>query len=269
MKIFTRKKIIIFILIIFVIFILASVLRKYRASRGSFLRPKAGSVVEAVYAIGTVKSDNTYNLRLSMSSIIKKLYLSEGDTVQKGSRLLMTDTSIILYAPFGGTITRINYKEGEMIMPNQIVLSLADLDRMHVIVSLDQESILRIKKNQNAELSFENLREKKINGIVDRVYPSNGEFLTKIRVKKIPEEILPEMTCDVAIEIGKKDKALMIPMSAINKGVITLIRNGQTQKVKVDIGVINDNWGEVLDDKILTDDRVLVPPKKIIDPEGE
>jgi hypothetical protein len=143
-------------------------------------------------------------------------------------------------------------------MPGSPLLTLMDLNRTYVLLSLDQNSALRMKKDLKAQLSFETLRGKLLHGTVESIYPSNGQFLARINVKEIPPEILPDMTADVAIEVSRKEKALLVPLSSVNDGMVTVLRNGKKQRSKVVIGAVDGAWGEVLEGDILPADWIVL-----------
>lgn len=230
-------------------------------SRAGHVKPKIGPIVEAIYALGTVKTDNNYNLRVTVNSVISRMYIVEGQLVSRGAPLIMTDFGLILRAPFAGTVTRKYFEEGEIIIPGQTVLTLMDLTHTYVQVSLDQQSALRVKRGQNVELSFESIRSQRMKGRVDLIYPSTGQFLARISVPGLPGEILPEMTADVAIEVERRDRVLLIPMAAVRRGTITYFRDGRKRNTMVKIGAVTGEWGEVLDKTILPGDEIMIPDK--------
>lgn len=225
----------------------------------STVKPERGPVVEAVYALGTVKTDKLYNARFGMNTIIQKLYVREGESVEKGAPVVLGDTSYPLTAPFSGVITAVNYLENEMATAGQIVLTISSITNLYVKISLDQESIIAIKKGQSAEMSFENLRNEKITGVVESVYLSGDEFVVRIAADKFPQGILPQMTCDTAIIIRKSENALMIPAAAVNGGKVNIIRNGKKMTVPVSFKKIDSKKAEILDGSILPDDRIITP----------
>src|SRR3989338_7440611 len=52
---------------------------------------KRGSVIESVYGIGTVTATKSYQLKLGVTSTIRRLYVKEGDQVGKGQALVDLD----------------------------------------------------------------------------------------------------------------------------------------------------------------------------------
>jgi macrolide-specific efflux system membrane fusion protein len=227
-------------------------------NRNNRIRPRVGPIVEAVYALGTVRSDSVYNLKMGVAATVKRLYVIEGQRVKGSSPLVAGDTGMVFRAPFGGTVTKIHCEEGEVVMPGAPLLTLMDLNRTYVLLSLDQNSALRMQKDMKAQLSFETLRGKLLHGTVESIYPSNGQFLARINVKEIPPGILPEMTADVAIEVSRKEKALLVPLSSVNEGMVTVLRNGKKRRSKVVIGAVDGAWGEVLEGDILPADWIIL-----------
>jgi multidrug efflux pump subunit AcrA (membrane-fusion protein) len=222
------------------------------------VKPEIGEIVEAVYALGTVKTDKLYNARFGMNTIIRKLYVQEGDVVVKGAPLVQGDTFYPLTAPFTGIVTVVNYLENEMATPGQIILTLSSTTDLYVRISLDQESILTIRKGQAAEMSFENLRDEKISGTVSSVYQTGDEFGVRIAAKKFPPGIIPRMTCDTAITTKKIENALLIPASAVKNDTVNVIRKGKRMAIQVKVKKIDAKKAEVLDDSILIDDEIIV-----------
>lgn len=247
-----KYKVIAVILIIIVLLILLK-----GRKRESVVKPERAPLVEAIYALGTVKTDRVYNARFGMNSVIRKLYVREGDTVSAGSPLVLGDSAYPLTSPFTGVVTSRNYLESEMAPAGQVILTVSSMTALYVRVSLDQESILPVRKGQQAELSFENLRKERVSGIVEAVYQSGDEFVVRIACDRFPQGVLPQMTCDTAIILRRNDNALVVPSSAIKDGKALIIRNGKRMTVPVDSRKIDSKKAEILDSSILPDDRII------------
>lgn len=58
------------------------------------VRPTVGAVTESIYASGVVRSKNQYQAFATVSGVINKLYVSEGDTVKKGTPILSISSEI-------------------------------------------------------------------------------------------------------------------------------------------------------------------------------
>lgn len=223
------------------------------------VQPKKGDILEAVYGLGKVKTDRRYELKLGVTSTIKNMGVREGDRVEKGAKLVDFDTTTSFRAPFAGVITLVSSFDGETVQPQIPIIRLEDLNDRYIEVSLEQESALRVKKGQKVKTVFESLRNQVLEGEVSALFPRNDEFLAHITVAQLSENILPGMTADVAIEIGKIEQALLVPLAAIHNGMVTVKRGGKKEKIKVEIGHIDGMWAELKGDILTTEDHVLMP----------
>lgn len=228
----------------------------WRLRKPETVKPRRGPVVMAVYALGTVASENVFNFKAGMTAQISQVYVREGDQVQKGQQLLSLDSGAMISAPFRGTITRIAFQRGEIVMPGILVLTLLDLEHKYISVALDQESAVRVKAGQPVQVSFESDRSRVFSGKVERLYPQAGQFLARIRCD-LPADILPDMTADLAIETERRENRLLVQSRAILDGHVIRVRDGKRQKVKVETGAADGEWIEITND-VLTDTDELV-----------
>ncbi|MCB1168749.1 MAG: efflux RND transporter periplasmic adaptor subunit [Leptospiraceae bacterium] len=224
------------------------------------VEPRRGPIVEAVYGLGTVTPRRTFTAKLGVAGRIESISARPGDTVEKGNPLIRTD-SIQFRAPFAGTVTNLFFEENEIVMPGSPIITIKTMHDHHIELLMDQESVLRIRPGLKAELSFETLRNRKIQGVVSRVYSSGGEFVVEVESDEMPEEVLPDMTADVAIEVARRENALLIPQRAVQRGQVQILRHGLRKRIPVKIGAADAEWVEILDDSLQPDDRIIVPAR--------
>ncbi len=224
-------------------------------------QPRMAPMVESVYGIGTVTARHTFDLKLGVMDTLKELFVQEGDMVQKGQKLVSFVDDQIARAPFTGVVTSLPYKEGETIFPQFAVLTVTDLKNPYIVVSLEQSAAIPVRRNQSAILSFESLRGQKLTGTVSAIYPKDGEFYVNLESPNMPDGILVGMTCDVAIQVARKENTLQIPLVAVDKGTVTVLRGGLPKKIPVKLGITDGTWAEVTDNSIKPDDTLLLPGK--------
>jgi multidrug efflux pump subunit AcrA (membrane-fusion protein) len=227
-----------------------------RTSGIAKIAPREGEVVEAIYGLGTVLSDKVYHLRGGLPLQLRKLLTHEGASVKPGDALAQLDDRIFP-SPIAGTVTALPFKDGELVPPQTSIVTVTNLEALFLEVSLEQQSVLRVKKDQRATISFESLRNEKVEGRVSNVYPRDSQFIVRINIEKWPQGVLPGMTADVAIEVGKKAGALLIPVKSVVAGMVTRIRDGKREKVPVKLGVIDGEWAEVISENLTPQDFVL------------
>lgn len=243
------------------VLILIGVGSRYWNQRGEIQHPRIGTVIEAIYGLGTVVASQTYQVKTAINQGITEIYVKEGDSVTAGSPLLKFDDTRVIRAPFAGTVTSIPFKRGEILFQGTAGLTLVNLLHPFLEVSLEQQSVLRIQRGQPAVVSFESIRGERVDAKVESVFPRDSQFIVRVRLDKIPAGILPGMTADVAIEVGRKENVLSIPFRSISSGRVTIRRNGKRLKQTIEVGVVDLEWAEVKSGDILASDEILVRAK--------
>lgn len=256
-----KKKIVIGVFLLILIVVVVLIVKLYGAPDQTVSTPQRGSIIEAVYGLGVVESENIYPLKVGTTTRLEDIFVFEGQSVKKGERLLAITSNVIFKSPIDGVVTSLDFHKGETIFPNVPILQVTDLQKRYILVSLDQESIMRVRVGQPVKLSFESLRGQKFTGSVANIYPKNGEFLVRINIQNLPLEILPDMTADVAIEMNKKDNALLIPLIAITNGKVVVRRNHRHVKIPVTIGLVDGSFAEVLSGDLTEQDQIVLPKK--------
>lgn len=243
-----------------VITVVAILISRFFYFKNNFelISPKKGDVVEAIYGLGRVESDEEFNVKVGILSQVKEVYVKEGQKVKKGSRLIRLDGQVEFKAPFDGTVTLVANKENEVALPQVTLLSLQNLKKKYIEVSLEQDAALRVMPNMEAQIIFESQSQRKYQGVVKTIYPRNGEFITRVEVNGLEESILPGMTADVVIRVGKKENVLLIPVSAISDGKVLRLRDNKRVKVDVTTGKNDGMWIEVVSGDIKITDILLV-----------
>lgn len=221
--------------------------------------PVKGNIVEAVYGLGIIRSENTYHAKAAIVNSVEKFYVNEGQDVKKGESLFITDQGSIYKAPFEGKITEIPITVSENIFPQTLILTLVDLKNLYLEVSLEQQAAMRLKKGLKAEVSFEFFRNNKIYGVINSIYPRNDQFVAKVLLEQWPEGILPGMSADVAFEIARKQNVTLVPTKAIANGHLVIKRDKKKLKLKVLVGIADAEKTEVLSPELFTSDEIIIP----------
>jgi len=227
----------------------------------SYVKPKRGPIIEAIYGLGKVKPDKFYDVKLAIIKQVETIHVREGSTVKKGDALIEMAGKLTFYAPFDGTVTAINFSESQQVFPQQTILRMEDIEHKYIEVSLEQQGALRVAPGQAVKVIFESIRGEILTGKVTSIFPQNDEFLAHIKVDGLNKNVLPGMTADVAIEVGRKEDALLVPLSAISSGRLRVLRDGKKLVIPVTLGSVDGNWAEVVDGKLIDNDEVIVKKK--------
>jgi macrolide-specific efflux system membrane fusion protein len=227
--------------------------------RKDTLHPVKGSIVQAVYGLGVIRSENTYNARAAIVNSVDRFHVQEGEELKKGDNLFTSDQGITYKAPFDGRVTSIPVGIKENLFPQSLILSLVDLKHLYLEVSLEQQAAMLLRQGIKAEVSFEFFRSKKFFGKISSIYPKNDQFVAKVILPKWPQGVLPGMTADVAFEVDKKEQTTLVPTKAIANGHIVIKRGKRSKKIKLQIGLEDEEKSEVLSPELLETDEIILP----------
>lgn len=229
---------------------------------GSLTKPLIrGHIVDAVYGIGTVTANKSFSLKPGVVGTLTELFVKEGDFIKKEGRLAQVD-AMTYRAPFDGVVNFLPFKVGENVFPQLPVLVLTDLTNRYMVVNLEQQGALRVHPGQKAKLSFDTIRQQNYDGIVQSVYSYSSNFIARIDVSKLPQEILPDMTADVAIVIAERDNALLAPIHALDVDSVWVKRDqALPRKVSVKVGIVDEKMAEITDGDVREGDQLLIRRK--------
>lgn len=113
-------------------------------------------------------------------------------TVKSGEASLKeTEENLIktsVYAPMSGTISRLNVEKGERVVGTEMMsgtelMRIADLNRMEVIVEVNENDIIRVLTGDTAIVEVDAYMDDKFNGIVTEI--ANSATTTGISVDQV------------------------------------------------------------------------------------
>lgn len=106
-----------------------------------------------------------------------------------------------LTAPFDGTVVDISVVPGELVQPNQLVLTIADLDHMQITTTdLSERDVARVSLGQKVNIRIEAL-DQTVSGSV-------------IRISPIAETVGGDVVFPVTIQLDEQVAGLLWGMSA-------------------------------------------------------
>ncbi len=179
-----------------------------------------------------------------------------------------------LRAPFDGTATAIMAKEGDEVSAGTNAFRIDDLSKFYIEVDIPEIDINRVQIGQDAEFTFDSLLDKTYHGTVVEVAGAGTEnqgetnFTIKLLMTDGDKNILPGMTASVSITVLKLEDTLIVPTRAIRledgEVVVYVQRNGNIERVIVEIGSSSDSYTQILSGDIVENDTlVLNPPQDL------
>lgn len=150
--------------------------------------------------------------------------------VAKGGR---ASGRVPFHAPIAGVVTELEAKDGAMVTPDMVAMTITELGSLWVIAEVPESQAGWVKPGTAAELRFPSMPGERVAGRVEYVYPElNMETRTvraRITLASAPATIRANMLASVSLVGAEGDEAVTIPRSA-------LIRSGAGERVIVAIG---------------------------------
>ena len=166
-----------------------------------------------------------------------------------------------LTAPFAGTILQTHVDPGDNIAANTRILTLANLQQLQVLASVDKTTIRRVAAGQPAQITFDALPGQTLAGQVGEV-PLQGSLQGGVMVYEVPIGVdgaqnlplLTGMTANVQIQTGQAANALLIPSMALQKvsGMYQVLvadpadPTAEPQAVPVEVGLSDGAYTQIV-----------------------
>ncbi|MCX7706500.1 MAG: efflux RND transporter periplasmic adaptor subunit, partial [Anaerolineae bacterium] len=181
----------------------------------------------------------------------KRLALADAEAALAATRLV---------APFAGTVLQTFVSPGDTIAATTRILSLANLDQLQVVASVDETAIRSVAPDQLAQITFDALPGQTLSGRVVSV-PLQGTLQGGVTVYQVPIALddalnlplLVGMTANVKILTGQVENALLVPTMALQKvGGLYQVRvpnpadPAQPIAVPVEVGLSDGTYTQIV-----------------------
>jgi len=152
-----------------------------------------------------------------------------------------------MYAPMSGTISKLNKEAGEIAIGSQfqedIIMTIANLNEMEALVNVDENDIIAIQLNQQAEIEVDALLGTMLKGQVSEIAISaiaaqNGqtnqktEFEVKIAITSDVSKLRPGMTTSANIVTDTRENALSVPIQSVTVRTLAQLHEKEAFKDK-------------------------------------
>lgn len=187
-----------------------------------------------------------------------------------------------IYAPVSGTVSKLNVEKGERVQGVQgfqgtEIMRLANLNEMEVNVEVNENDIIRVKKNDVAIIEVDAYKDRKFKGIVTEIANSANttgitadqvtNFSVKVRILQesyndlIAENTAPfrpGMSATVEIQTKKVSNVLSVPIMAVTTRVdSSLIKKQEKMLAGSDNPDVKDEVAEKLKNKEIKAESVV------------
>ncbi len=172
----------------------------------------------------------------------------------------------VIRAPFNGYIAELDLFQNDRVQAGKKAMKIVSLDKLFVEVAILETEINFIKKRVNAEIKIPAFPGEKFIGFVKTISPildsESGTCRVQLEVENPNKKIKPGMFANVSITSKIYKNKLLVPRDSIlprdDRKVCFVYQQGKAKWKYVDTGLENENFIEILNDKLSEGDSLIV-----------
>ena len=232
---------------------------------------------EIVFSLGRIEAIPSKIGAVSsrISGRITELKVSPGDQVKVNQEVAKLESrqagdpppSIMLKAPLGGLVTKLEARLGDPLEPDKALLEITDLSEVHAVARVPEHQAGRMKPGISAHIKVAALPNEKFEGELLRFGTSadkeSGTIDAIFRLPNTNGLLRPDMRAEFSIVLSKREEVVAVPRSALqgepaNRFVYVEdfeLKNAFV-KTLVEVGQMNDRFVEITSG-LLPGDKVV------------
>lgn len=215
-----------------------------------------------------LKAESTYKSNLAQyNGMRKKLQMMNINptSVEQGQ---ITST-LNLYAPIAGYVTKVNVSNGSYVSPSDIVIEIVDTDHIHLELSVFEKDILKIKKGQKILFTVPEASDRIFKAEVHLVGTTIDEKTRRVKIHGHIDEDQTQFIVGMFTEadiVINNVRNMAVPKEAVvevedDSFVLVLKNETETEyhleKVKIKKGMETEDFVEILNEIDLKDKKIL------------
>ena len=156
---------------------------------------------------------------------------------------------LVVRALIDGTVIKRDIEPGELASPSRVLAQLGDPARIRVTATVDERDIARVRLGQQALMSSDAWPGRTIAATVSEITPTGDPNQRAFRVRLQPAAVadLPlGLSLEVNIVTGRKDRAVLVPASAVADGKVWVVTDGRARRRPVVTGVTGAETIEIV-----------------------
>ena len=184
----------------------------------------------------------------------------------------------LIYSPIDGYVigkpTPVGQTISSGISQPQVIMSIANLDKMQIEALVDESDIGNVRLGQKVEFTVDAYPEETFTGVVSLISKSATTtnnviyYKTYVDVDDSKNKLFPTMTARAEIILKQSDDTLMVPTNCIqrdeNKKSFVQKYDAKTkaggEKIYVELGMTGDDMIQIKSGDIKKGDKLVVKP---------
>ncbi len=216
-----------------------------------------------------LKSESDYKSSLARyNGLKKKLQMMNINPASVDNGTITS--SINLYAPIDGFVTKVHVSNGTYVSPADVILEIIDTDHIHLELSVFERDILKIKKGQKIDFRIpeasDSIFKAEVHLVGTIIDPTSRRVTVHGHIDDDHTGFIVGMFAEAEI-ISGSSKAMSLPKTAIiqvENDYFALLVISETaneyhlKKVKLNIGLQTEDFVEVINAESLKDKKIVV-----------
>ena len=209
---------------------------------------KLGQVSDSDYQIKR-RAVETVKQQLALEKVRDQEDLATDENTLKSKRHMMEKMTIT--APFDGVISYVYAHPGDLIDTGSPIVSLITQNRL-VEAKISEEDFANIRPGQKATVIFLPYGDWNWNGTVLKILPTadpeTQRHLVDLDITDIPpEKLIPGITGEVTIEVGRRHAKAIIPRRAMINENVYVVKGSRVELRPVKKGYVWLTGAEILE----------------------
>lgn len=203
---------------------------------------------------------------LAQDPVQRARVTSASASIERYSALLKNYT---VTAPFAGTVAEVYVTAGEVVAPNQAIVSLVSDGVAELEVFVPEVNIAHVDVGDQAVVTLDAYGSELALGatvtfIDTRATQKNGvvTYRTKLAFNDVPQGVRPGMTATIQIEAVATPDVLLVPQAVVivtdTGAYVDVLVDGQKERREVVLGMTDTRGGVMVESGLVAGDVVIV-----------
>lgn len=215
-----------------------------------------GSISNSLSFSGNLNLVDSKTYNASSSGTVRAIYVSVGEQVEEGAKLMRLSNGETIKADFAGRVNAVNVETGDDVESGTSLIQVADFTNMKVSLRVDEYDISSVSIGQRCTVTvtaLEKTYESEISTI-NYISSSAGSvaYYTAVAYVTVDEGVYPGMQVSVSIPQEEAANVVILKEDAIsfdttNQAFVWMKgADGELEKVMIETGVSNGNYVEIV-----------------------
>ena len=239
---------------------------------------KIDSINKIYPATSVIEAKKSYNVVSKTDGILNDIFFKESSFVEKGDKLfsILSTSSIgeiLITAPFNGYVGITDYKIGDKLKNNDLLLTLDDMSSMKAFIYLPEKILPQISGNIKYIASSKLFPEQKYSGVISNIDQRVNRDSRTIRAYAIIDNknknLRPGLLLNIDIVLDEIKDTMLIPEESVltskDYSYVFVIDKDVAKLKKVNLGITSNGMIQILSGLKFSDKVVTLGHEKLKD----